>query len=129
LLWDGGPEQLLQLASEGGLELLTSQALLAELTGILNRPKFAQKLSEKNASAAEIVALYLQIATPIEATPLEESSLRDPDDAAVLACALAAQADLIVSGDADLQTLGRYQNIPILSAAQCLQRLGAKPAD
>jgi uncharacterized protein len=126
LLWNGVPEQILQLASEGELELATSPALLAELAGILNRPKFAQKLNEKNASPAEIVALYTQIAKAIEATPIEESSLRDPDDAAVLACALAARVDLIVSGDADLQTLGNYAGIPIVSPAQCLQRLSAE---
>jgi uncharacterized protein len=97
--------------------------LLAELAGILDRPKFAGKLKDKNTSAAEIVTLYMQIAKPIEATPVEVSSLRDPDDAAVLACALAAQADLIVSGDTDLQTLGHYQDIPIVSPAECLRRL------
>jgi putative PIN family toxin of toxin-antitoxin system len=126
LLWDGVPEQILQRASQGELELVTSPALLAELAGILNRPKFAHKLNEKNASPAEIVALYMQIAKAIEATPIEESSLRDPDDAVALACALAARADLIVSGDDDLLTLGSYQGIPILSAAQCLQRLDAE---
>ena len=38
----------------------------------------------------------------------------DPDDDHVLACALAARADLIVSGDNDLLTLGHYRDIPIL---------------
>lgn len=47
----------------------------------------------------------------------------DPDDAAVLACARAAQTDLIISGDADLQTLGTYEGIPVLSPAQALQRV------
>ncbi len=37
----------------------------------------------------------------------------DPDDH-VLACALAASADLIVSGDNELLTLGHYRAIPIL---------------
>lgn len=41
----------------------------------------------------------------------------------VIACALAAQADAIVSGDADLLILGAYQGIPILNAAQCLARM------
>ena len=41
--------------------------------------------------------------------------MRDPDDAAVLACAIAARAEAIVSGDDDLPALGSYQGIPILS--------------
>jgi hypothetical protein len=122
LLWGGTPERLIELAGEGSLELFTSESLLAELAGILGRAKFAQKLRQKNLSAAEIVARYREIAEIVEAAPIEETALRDPDDAAVLACALAARADAIVSGDDDLHALGNYQGIPILSPAQCVQR-------
>ena len=58
LLWGGTPERLIELAGEGSLELFTSEALLAELAGILGRSKFAHKLRQKNLSAAEIVAHY-----------------------------------------------------------------------
>ena len=47
----------------------------------------------------------------------------DPDDDTVLACALAAQADLIVSGDAHLLNLKTYHRIPIIAAAAALTRL------
>ena len=126
LLWGGTPELILQRARAGELQLATSPALIAELAGILNRRKFAAKLAQSNSSPAEVVALYTQLAHTIEADAPAPSALRDPDDAAVLACALAARADCIVSGDDDLLTLGSYQGIPILSAAQCLQRLDAQ---
>ena len=126
LLQGGVPEQILQLAREGELELVTSAALLADLSGILNRPKFAAKLAQKNSSPSEVVALYMQLAETIEASPIEHTTLRDRDDATVLAYALAARADLIVSGDADLQTLGPYQDILLFSPAQCLRRLSAE---
>ena len=35
-------------------------------------------------------------------------SVRDPDDALVLASALEAQADILVTGDKDLLTLGDF---------------------
>ena len=124
LLWDGTPEQLIDLAGEGAVELVSSAALLAELTGLLERPKLAAKLARNGQSAAEILARYSELAELIEAPAVEAARLRDPDDAAVLACAIAARAEAIVSGDKDLQTLGTYQDIPILSPAQCLQRLG-----
>ena len=44
-----------------------------------------------------------------------------PDDDAVLALALGAQVDLIVSGDDDLLVLGRFEGIPIVNAAQALR--------
>jgi predicted nucleic acid-binding protein len=45
----------------------------------------------------------------------------DPDDDAVLACALAAQADLIVSGDAHVRELKHYQRIQIVNPAEAVQ--------
>ena len=87
--------------------------------------KFAARLKLKNVSTAEIVARYREIAETIEAGPIEVAQLRDPDDSAVLACALTARAEAIVSGDYDLRTLGSYQNIPVLTAAECLKRIGA----
>ena len=123
LLWGGTPERLIELAGESSLELFTSEALLAELAGILGRSKFTQELKQKNLSAAEIVARYREIAETVEAVPIEETALRDPDDAHVLACALAARAEAIVSGDADLHALGSYQGIPVLSPADCLKRI------
>lgn len=123
LLWGGTPEHLIAAAGEGRLELVTSEALLDELAGILGRSKFAAKLKQKGLSAAEVVARYREIAETVEAVPVEEAALRDPDDAAVLACALAARADAIVSGDDDLHALGSYRNIPVLSVAECMKKL------
>ncbi len=46
---------------------------------------------------------------------------RDPDDDQVIACALAANADAIVSGYNDLLVLGNYRSIRILSAREALE--------
>jgi uncharacterized protein len=48
---------------------------------------------------------------------------RDPDDDAVLACAKAAQVDLIVSGDEDLLVLQQFEGIAVVTAAQALDKL------
>jgi len=125
LLWGGTPERLIELAGEGQLELVTSEALLAELGGILARPKFAEQLRRKNLFAVEIVARYQEIAETVTAEPTAEAALRDPDDAAVLACALAARADFIVSGDKDLLVLKAHQRVRIVNAAEALRIIDA----
>jgi putative PIN family toxin of toxin-antitoxin system len=120
LLWGGVPEKLIEAAGEGALELVTTEALLAELDGILRRPKFAERLARSNLDAKEILALYRALAEVVEAPPVDTAGLRDPDDEAVLACARAGHAQAIVTGDADLHALGQFQDIPILTPAQAL---------
>ena len=43
---------------------------------------------------------------------------KDPDDDQVIACAIAASADYIVSGNRHLLTLAVYNSIQILNATQ-----------
>ena len=60
--------------------------------------------------------------------PVERASgaTIDPDDEMILECALAAEADFIVSGDKKhLLALRQYQGIPIISPADFLRRLAA----
>lgn len=127
LLWGGTPERLIELAGDGSVELVTSRGLLDELAELLGRPKLAAKLARDGQSATEIVTRYAQAAEVVEAPPVTGSGIRDPDDAVVLGCAIAARAQAIVSGDKDLLSLGVYQEIPILSPTQCLARLSAPP--
>jgi predicted nucleic acid-binding protein len=63
------------------------------------------------------------LATIIEAEPIEPVILVDPDDNAVLACALSAEVEVIVSGDSDLLNLKEHKEIRILTAAAFLAEL------
>lgn len=59
----------------------------------------------------------------IRPIPLTQPVCRDPDDDEVLACAITARADFIVSGDADLLVLKTYEGIDIFNAAQAISRI------
>lgn len=123
LLWHGPPRQLLQAAREGKLELFTSAVLLAELEDVLQREKFAGQLARAGIDAHELVLGYAALArvvVPAELAPIIES---DPDDDAVLACADAASAELIVSGDRHLLKLKTFRGIRIVSATEALSLL------
>lgn len=123
LLWDGVPRQLLQAAREKKLQLYTSTTLLLELNDILGRAKFARKIAAAQLPVDQIVERYALLTTVVHPAVITPTILRDPDDDQVLACALAAQADLIVSGDRHLLELKEYQGIRVLTAAEALKNI------
>ena len=99
LLWRGNPRRILDTARDKIIELYTSPVLLEELEDVLSREKFATRLAAANVSVQDLVSGYIALATVIEAEPIEPVILVDPDDDAILACALSADAEVIVSGD------------------------------
>lgn len=120
LLWDGPASALLQAARERRIELCTSATLLAELADVLPRAKFERKLAAAQLSPEQLVYRYALLAAEIIPADIAPTVATDPDDDAVLACALAASAELIVSGDAHLRDLKHYHGIPILNAGDAV---------
>jgi putative PIN family toxin of toxin-antitoxin system len=123
LLWRGTPHALLEQVRNNALTLISSPALLMELSVVLERPKFDAILTRSNTSRAQTLAEVRQLAEVIDPPPLAYPVCRDPDDDAVLALAIAAQADWVISGDDDLLCLGSFEAIPVLTPAQALQRV------
>ena len=125
LLWRGAPYELLEQVRNGELTLISSPALLAELANVISRPKFDAILVRSNTSRSRTLDELHRLAEVIEPPPLPQPVCRDADDDAVLAVAIAGQADLIVSGDDDLLSLKIHQDIPIVTPAEAVQRIKA----
>jgi putative PIN family toxin of toxin-antitoxin system len=127
LLWQGPPRQIIDAARAGTITLYTSVTLLAELAEVIGRDKFAQRIRRAGLSVVGLVENYQRLAVLVEPQPLPAPVSRDADDDHVLACALAAQVALIVSGDRDLLDLGAFNHMRILPARQALDLIGAAP--
>lgn len=126
LLWKGSPHALLAKVRERpAVTLYTSARLLAELADILSREKLATLVRASGRTPDALMQTYLNVARII-ATPqvVPRVVARDPDDDHVVACALAAQTDLIVSGDGDLLELKAHRGIRIVSAVEALRLIG-----
>jgi uncharacterized protein len=128
LLWDGASAALIDGAREGRFQLFTSMVLISELARILRRTRLARAVASSGYSVDELVLGYAELAVVIEPAVISPVILRDPADDHVLACALAAGADIIVSGDGDLLELKAYQSMPVLAPARALDYLAKRPA-
>jgi putative PIN family toxin of toxin-antitoxin system len=101
----------------------SSPALLAEFADVVSRPKFRTILSQTGVAPDRLLTELLQLAEIIDPPPLAAPVSRDPDDDAILALAVAAQADLIVSGDGDLLALGSHAGIPIVDVSTAIAKV------
>ena len=122
-LWGGNPRRVIDAARDGFFDLYTSPVLITELRGILGRRKFEKQFLRVGFTPEDLVDELLGFAIVVDAGPLPFPVSRDLDDDAVVACALASESEIIVSGDNDLLELKQYKNIRILTATELLSEL------
>jgi putative PIN family toxin of toxin-antitoxin system len=106
---------------DGNLDVLVSLALIAELTDVLEREKFAAHAAEGRA-AAYIAALRDRATMVKDATPVPAMTA-DADDDYLVALAQAHGADAIVSGDQHLLDVASSE-LPVLAPRELADRLG-----
>lgn len=92
--------------------LVTSEVILAELSDEL-----AGKLGASVATVQRTLDLLRSRMTVVDISPLPVPVCRDPDDDRILATAVAARADCLVTGDADLLVLEEYSGTSIVRPA------------
>lgn len=96
-------------------DLIISRSILQEVVSVLER-KFAQGREELARGAVWLS----EIATVV--VPQEELRvLTDEADNRVLECAMASEANAIVTGDPDFLALGKFQRVRVLSLRAYLE--------
>jgi uncharacterized protein len=91
----------------------------------LDRRKFSDRLKNAQVTARELVLGYAALATLVIPDPIPPVILDDPEDDTVLACAIAAKAEIIVTGDTHLLRFKKYQSISIWTAGELLEHLAS----
>ncbi len=120
------PDQLYQAWLRNDIELVTSAAQIDEVSDVLSRPRL-RKYVDPDEAAQMISAIHLR-AIVIHDMPIPRRS-PDPKDDAILATAVAGDAELVESGDKrDILALREVEGIPIRTARQALQIALVVPA-
>ena len=117
----GRTSEILDLALQGAIELCISQPIIEEVRGVLQE-KFHWS-AERGDDVMQTLVQFCRLVEPGEPVKV----CRDPDDDRVLECALAAGAAVIVSGDSDLQEIGVFRGMPIMSPRRFLDSEPWKP--
>lgn len=99
--------------------LLASAATVEELVEVLSRRKFDPYVTvEERQGFLRLLGRIVEM-VPVVHTVRE---CRDPRDDTFLELAVNGEADVIVSGDADLLVLHPFRTIPVLTPAAYLER-------
>lgn len=127
LLWRGAPYQLLQFVRDHErIQLFPSPELIAELGEVLLRPHIQLRLSVLGRAAYEFLTDYIDAVELVTPVVIPRVVADDADDDHVVAAAVIAEADLIVSGDRHLLSLGSHQGIRVLTPADALRLILAE---
>jgi putative PIN family toxin of toxin-antitoxin system len=119
-LGTGPPRQALNRFRDGQDLLCLSPAILAEYLAVLRRGGIPE------ASIRSLFELFRDPEHTILVVPTVRVDIirADPQDNIFLECALAAQADFVVSGDRHLRVVKTIRGIRILAPREYLTQLG-----
>jgi putative PIN family toxin of toxin-antitoxin system len=113
--WRGNPFQCVEVARAGKIEVVTCVELMDELA-----EKLELKLGFSPEQSAETLADYLSFVRVVSIPKTLNAVPRDPDDNAVLECAIEGDAKYVVTGDLDLLDLKNFRGIEIVRASEFL---------
>jgi len=119
ILFGGKPRRILEKAIRGEIRLCLSEPMLEELKGVLQRSKFDYSPEMIQIILTELMSIS-DFVNPSETINIVAE---DPEDNRILECAVAANADYVITGDSHLLKLNKYLNIDILNVAVFLEKL------
>jgi putative PIN family toxin of toxin-antitoxin system len=111
IFFSGPPGTILHAWHAGKLQLCVSVEILEEYVNV------AERLASRYAGVEYegILELIVHNSELVQAPSLPDRVSEDPDDDKFLACALASNTSIIVSGDSDLILVSGYADIQVLT--------------
>lgn len=114
ILFGGHPRRILREGIRGRLDIVISPDILEEFHDVLVRPKFGFTADQVDGIIQQFRESFFLVRPGVSVQVVK----RDPDDDRILEAALAAEAPVIVSGDADLLDLKSWRGIRIYTPAE-----------
>lgn len=109
------------------IEVFSSRDLVSELARVLTYPRIVDVLRKAAIDPRMALGRILEFVTIEDVKQSVNVITEDPDDNAVLECALAVHAEYIVSGDPHLLKVGEFRGIKIMKARSFINLINQKP--
>ena len=97
---------------------MISPGIINELEDVLGRERVLFELEQIDEFVGKVLSASELVTPEISLEAVED----DPDDNKILECAVAGNADYIISGDSHLLDIGEYRDIRVLNPDQFLER-------
>ena len=122
IFFGGDPRMIVRAAISRRIELVATRAVVNEYREIAAQ---LQK-SYPSVSYRRSLAILESALKMVRPATLSGCVCRDPDDDAIVSCALGGKAKIICSGDEDLLALNGYRGLEILKPREFKSRYLAK---
>lgn len=126
LLWGGKPAEIVRAVEDGKVCIVTSEEIIGEISQVLNYPKLRKVYQAAGLRHENLIEAVLKVVKFVKVTEKVNVVAEHPADDKFIECALAADAEYIVSGDKHLLKIGEYKKTRILSVNEFLVVLEAK---
>ena len=111
IFFGGPPAEILKAWHDSALKFVVSSQILEEYYEVCER----LSLRYPDIEITQILALIIQNSQVVKAPPLPKPVSSDPDDDKFLACAIASDTKIVISGDSDLLNVSGYENIRVFT--------------
>lgn len=118
LFWKGNPHKIVSLALDKKISVYTSPDILVELEKVLKRD-----FDEDRETIERQISFILEYARVVKPFVEVDVVKDDPDDNKIIACALVAKVDFVVSGDPHLFKIKEIFGIKILKPKEFLDEI------
>jgi uncharacterized protein len=122
----GISRELLHKAQAGEFSICVSEDILTEIERVLEYPRIRKRYRYADEVVGGYLALLRVVSQVVTDLPKIKPVVRDPNDDMIIACAIKAATDYIVTRDKDLLTLRQYKEIHIVSPEEFVSLLKQK---
>ena len=120
IFFGGTPMKIVRAAFSKKVQLVASRAVMSEYREV------AERLHEQFPSVnyRRPLSILESKLTMVRPVAIGQTVCRDPDDDAIISCALGGKAKAICSGDGDLLALNGFRGLEIMDPSDFCQQMG-----